>query len=65
MSDDRLKMIFGFALLLVLAVLAAVIALEKVEPSTSFGLQYILGALSTLSGGFVGWAFSRNGGEKH
>jgi len=56
-------MIFGFLLLLLLAVLAAIIALGKVEQNTSYGLQYILGALSTLAGGFAQWAFSSK--DKH
>lgn len=53
------RMLFGFCLLLILAVLAGVIALGKVEQQTSFGLQYILGAISALSGGFAQWAFSK------
>jgi hypothetical protein len=52
-----LKMIFGFFLLLILAVLSGIIAISKVEATTSFGLDIILGGLLTLSGGFVGWAF--------
>lgn len=52
-------MIFGFLLLLLLAALAAVIAIGHVEEKTSFGLQYILGALSVLSGGFAQWAFGK------
>jgi len=51
-------MVFGFFLLVLLAVLASIIALGKVEQQTSFGLQYILGALATLAGGFTQWAFS-------
>lgn len=52
-----LKLIFGFCLLIVLAALAAIIALGKVEAASSFGLDIILGGLLTLSGGFVQWAF--------
>lgn len=55
------RMLFGFLILVVLAVLAAVIALGKVEQNTSFGLQYILGALSAMAGGFTQWAFSTKG----
>jgi hypothetical protein len=58
MSDYRLKMIFGFTLMIALVVLAAIVALGKVSETTSFGLQYILGALSTLTGAFAQWAFS-------
>ena len=57
MTDDRLRMIFGFVLMISLVALAATIALGKVEEHTSFGLQYILGALSAMAGGFVQWAF--------
>lgn len=52
-----LKMVFGFLLLVILAALAGVIALGKVQAATSYGLDIILGGLLTMSGGFVGWAF--------
>lgn len=51
-------MIFGFSLLVILAALAAIIALGKVEEHTSYGLQIVLGSLATLAGGFAQWAFS-------
>lgn len=54
---EKWKAIFGFALLLVIASLAGIIALGKVEAQTSFGLDIILGCLTTLSGGFAAWAF--------
>jgi len=57
LSDFRLKMTFGFLLLFLLAVLAGIIAVGKVEQETSFGLQYILGGLTALAGGFAHWAF--------
>lgn len=53
-----LKMIFGFCLVVILASLSGVIAIEHVEAATSYGLDIILGGLLTLSGGFVQWAFS-------
>ncbi len=56
MKDPR--MAFGFVLLLVTATLAGIIALGKVEQATSFGLNYLLGSLATLSGGFAQWAFA-------
>jgi hypothetical protein len=52
------RMMFGFCLLLILGTLAAIIALGKVEEKTSYGLQYVLGGLTTLAGGFAQWAFS-------
>jgi thiol:disulfide interchange protein len=51
------KMIFGFLMLLVLALLAALIALGDVRQDTSHGLTYILGGLTVLSGQFAQWAF--------
>lgn len=58
MQLDRLRMIFGFLTLAILAALAGVIAIGHVEENSSFGLQYILGALSAMAGGFTQWAFS-------
>jgi uncharacterized membrane protein YoaK (UPF0700 family) len=53
------RMIFGFILLVLLAVLAAVVAIGKVHQDSSYGLDYILGSLATLSGGFAQWAFGK------
>lgn len=58
------RMMFGFCLLAILALLAGVIALGHVEEKTSFGLQYILGAISALAGGFCQWAFSKTPDEQ-
>ena len=55
--NNRWKAAFGFALLLVIAGLALAIAIGHVEEKTSFGLQIILGCLTTISGGFAAWAF--------
>jgi uncharacterized membrane protein YoaK (UPF0700 family) len=52
-------MIFGFVLLVLLAVLAGVVALGRVHQETSYGLDYILGSLATLAGGFAQWAFGK------
>lgn len=57
MEMERLKMFYGFALLVVIATLAALIALGKVEEHTSYGLSQILGGLMVLAGGFAHWAF--------
>lgn len=51
------KLLFGFLLLLILATLAVIIGVGKVEATTSFGLDIILGGLLTLSGAFCGWCF--------
>jgi len=55
-----LKMIFGILLLVLLAGLATVIGLGKVEQNTSYGLQDILGGLLVLSGGYGQWAFGNS-----
>lgn len=60
-STDTQRMIFGFSLLLILAVLALFIALGHVEEKTSYGLMPLLTTLSTLAGGFAQWAFSAGG----
>jgi hypothetical protein len=55
-----LKVLFGFLLVVILAILAAIIALGKVDAATSFGLDIILGGLMVLCGGFAQWAFRIN-----
>ena len=57
MSVDQQKMLFGFATLLILGVLAAIIGLGDVKKETSFGLEIILGGLVFQSGSFCQWAF--------
>lgn len=52
-----LKLLFGILLLILLATLATVIGLGKVQQETSFGLQDILGGLLVLSGAYSQWAF--------
>lgn len=53
----RMKMYFGCGLLTIIAIVAIVIALGKVEMQTSYGLNIVLGCLATLSGSFANWAF--------
>jgi len=55
---ELMKMIFGFALLALLIMLAACIALGKVEEKTSYGLTPLLIMLTTLSDRFAQWAFA-------
>jgi len=52
-----LEMLFGFLLMILVAAIAVVIALGKVEQTTSYGLQDILGGLLVLTGSFAHWAF--------
>ena len=61
MSIEQQKMIFGFLSLVVMATLAAIIALGKVHQETSYGLDYILGGLTMMVGGFSNWAFGSTG----
>lgn len=56
-TNDQLKMIFGFILLLSLIVLIVIIALGKVEEQSSHGLMPLITTLSTLGGAFGNWAF--------
>jgi hypothetical protein len=58
--SDKWKAAFGFALLFVIGALATIIALGKVMEESSYGLQIILGCLTTLSGGFAAWALGRS-----
>lgn len=58
-------MIFGFCLLGIYAILALAIAFGKIEETTSFGLQPILGGLTGIGGAWGVWAFAaKNDGEK-
>jgi hypothetical protein len=54
---DKLKMLFGFLLLAVLGALGAAIGLGKVHQETSYGLEFILGTLTTMGGAFSNWAY--------
>ena len=53
-------MLLGALLLVMMFILAESIALGKVEQTTSFGLQQLLGSFQTLAGAFAGWAFGRS-----
>lgn len=53
------RMAFGFCLLLLIAILAAVIAVGHVTQESSYGLTDVIGILAVLSGGFAQWAFSQ------
>ena len=62
LSLARMKILFGFLLLVAMIALAAVIALGKVTEHESYGLMPIITALATLAGGFSNWAFGHNTG---
>ena len=54
------KMMFGFMLLLCIALLAGIIAIGHVHQESSYGLPEILGGLLALAGGFANWAFGES-----
>jgi hypothetical protein len=60
----ELRLLFGFALLLVITVLALIIALGHVTQENSYGLEIVLGSLATLAGAFAQWAFSKSTEKK-
>jgi hypothetical protein len=60
LSLDQQKMIFGFIMLAILAILIGIIALGHVEQQTSYGLEGVIGALATLAGAFGNWAFAHH-----
>jgi cytochrome b561 len=60
-DNERLRImlghIFGYAVLASVLVLALLIIMKKVEPTTSFGLDMVLGTLAALAGGYANWAY--------
>lgn len=52
------RMLFGFGVLAVLAILAVIIAIGKVHQESSYGLGIVLGSIAVLAGQFSQWAFS-------
>lgn len=57
-SMDELKMAWGFLLLFIVAFLIGLIAIGKVEQSTSWGLDRVLDLLEVLGGGWAAWTFA-------
>jgi hypothetical protein len=57
-------MIMGMVILMAMFVLALSIALGTVHKDTSFGLDIVLGSLSSLCGAFAQWAFSRRSSDE-
>lgn len=64
MNQINPRMLFGFGVLFFTAVLALIIALGEVRQETSYGLNVVLGSLSTMSGMFAQWAFGQNSKDK-
>lgn len=60
MSNDRLKMFYGYMLLLILCVLAVAFGMGQVEEKTSYGLMPLVVAISNLAAQWAQWAFSRD-----
>ncbi len=51
-------MIFGYFIFAAIVGLAAVIGLGKVSKESSYGLDFLLGAITLMAGGWTQWAFS-------
>lgn len=64
MNSTRLKILFGFALLLLIAGLAFGLIIHHVEEPSSFGLAQIMTILSVLSGAWAQWAFRHDDDDK-
>lgn len=58
MSDERLKLLFGFSLVVLVIILAAIIAIGKVQQETSYGLRDLISLLGPVIGFWSQWAFS-------
>ncbi len=58
---DKWRMIYGYTALAITAALAGIIALGRVEGTTSHGLDIILGGLIGSQGAFSNWAFGDKG----
>lgn len=59
-SLSQWKMLWGFVLLTGILSLCARIALGKVEQSTSYGLDSVIGILAVLAGQWANWAFGES-----
>lgn len=57
MTVDKWKLVYGYLLLLIFAVLICVIGLGKVTQQESFGLDQLVGGLLVLAGAFGNWCF--------
>jgi hypothetical protein len=60
LTMSRLKMAWGFLLLIGILSLCARIALGHVEQQTSYGLTDIIGILAVLAGQWANWAFGES-----
>ena len=59
--ENYWKITLGASIILALVILAALIAMGKVQEASSFGLTPILGFLGKFSVDFTGWAFQQPG----
>ena len=64
LTPFRLKMGYGYLLLIILGLLGRGIGLNQVTEANSFGLKEIISALLVLSGAWAGWAFNAGGADK-
>jgi len=61
---ELLRLIFGYFIFAAIVVLAALIALGKVSKDSSYGLDFLLGAITLMAGGWTQWAFSKDHKDK-
>lgn len=64
MSDDRLKLLYGYVLTAVIVTLGLALGLGKVEEKTSFGLRELILILGMLASQWAQWAFSGSRGKQ-
>ena len=57
-TDERLKIVFGFIMLLGVLVIIVLFGLGKVHEESSYGLRELITILGVLGGGFAVWAFN-------
>lgn len=59
-AGEKLRLLFGFATLIIIAAIAVMIAVGTVQQESSYGLEPILVALTSVAASFCNWAFSRS-----
>ena len=64
MSDDRLKLLYGYVLTGVIVTLGLALGLGKVEEKSSFGLRELILILGMLASQWAQWAFAGSRGKQ-
>lgn len=58
MSEERLKLAFGFVVVSFILILGVIIIFAKVQQETAHGLQDVIDILGPVLGMWAQWAFS-------